>query len=245
MVGGAGRLDGVARHHPAVAAAHGLQTARLEGHAVHGEEILMAASAVAYAAAVDEQFHVVAGRDHVDRLHRARFVVPVSNDVGAVVLGRHPSVPHHLVGEERVLGNAHGVCNARRAVVGLASEVSVRVRKHNLRPAAVHAPARARPVHEVVVPAFHHAAGQPVLVVVVVGRGRATVERPCALAVEGVAVVVPILAKPLVTVVFHLPIGLAFTLVDVEHFAAILGLVHVEHLAAADGPSAVWVVAVA
>ena len=57
----------------------------------------------------------------------------------------------------------------------------------------------------------------------------------------GIAPVVPVTAQSLVTAILHGPEGLTATLVDIEHLASILRRLAVEHLAAADGTSAMRV----
>jgi hypothetical protein len=92
-----------------------------------------------------------------------------------------PAVPHHLVGEEAVLGQAHGVDLAAAAVVVVAAEVGVAVREDDVDPARADAVAAARPLAPVVVPAAHVLGRVAVLVAVVVGAvalvQRALVER--------------------------------------------------------------------
>ena len=149
------------------------------------------------------------------------------------------------MGIESILRNTHGVDHATGTVVRLATMMGIGVREDNLHTTRRDALARARSFEPIFVPPLHHAAGQCVHVVVVVQCRRSTIEGAVALLVEGVAVLVPVLAQALVAVVLHGPHGLRGRLVDVEHLATILSLGAVEHLARADGATALRVILVA
>ena len=165
--------------------------------------------------------------------------------MGVRLFGLHPTVPHHLVGIEGVLGYAHGVGHTAHAVVRLAAVVGVGVGEHDFHAAVAHTRACTGPLPPVVVPAAHHLDGHLVHVVVVLMSRFAAVERSVALGMVGVAPLVPVFAQSLVAAVLHGPHGVLVRLVDVEHLAAVFGFVDVEHFAAADGTSAVGVVGVA
>ena len=246
--GGELQLVGFARRlHPVAAAvgACGLQHARLVGHVVEREQVVVAAPSLAHAPAVEQQFHLVSRRDDIDGFHRSCGVVPVTYYISTRSLIVHPAAPHHLMGVEGILGYAHGVGHAAGAVVRLAPVVRVGVGEDNLDATRRHARARAGTLAPVVVPASYHLDGQLVHVTIVVCCRLAAIERTVAFLVEGVAVGVPIVAQSFVAAVFHGPHGVFVRLVDVEHLAAILRLVNVEHLAAAYGTSARRVVSVA
>ena len=202
-------------------------------------------NAASQRAPVEEELHLVAVGNHIDRFHRSGLVVPVADDVGLFLLLVHPSVPHHLMGEESVLGNAHGIGDAAGAIVRFAAMVRVRVGENNLHAAAADTRSRSGTLQPVVVPAPYHLHGKVVHVVIIVGGRFPAVERTVAFLVERVAVVVPVLAQTFVAAVLHGPHGVLLRLVDVEHFAAVLRLVDVEHLARADGSAAEGVVLVA
>ena len=165
--------------------------------------------------------------------------------MGVRLFWLHPTVPHHLVGIEGVLGYAHGVCHTAHAVVRLAAVVGVGVGEHDFHAAVTHTRACSGALLPVVVPAAHHLDGHLVHVVVVFMSRLAAVERSVALGMVGVAPSVPVFAQSLVAAVFHGPHGVFVRFVDVEHLAAIFGLVDVEHLAAADGTTAIGVIGVA
>ena len=62
---------------------------------------------------------------------------------------------------------------------------------------------------------------------------------------ERIAILVPIFTQSLVTTVFHGPHRVLFAFVDIQHLAAVLCLIDVQHLTTADSTSTVWVVFVA
>ena len=103
----------------------------------------------------------------MDRLLDARVVIPMSHDICLWLLRLYPSVPHHLMDEEGVLGDAHGVDNTTGTIVLFATMMRVGVRKDNLYTTRGDAGARARTFAPVVVPATHHLDSKLVHVVVV------------------------------------------------------------------------------
>ena len=80
---------------------------------------------------------------------------------------------------------------------------------------------------------------------IILRGGLAAIERAFALAVVGVAPLVPVLSQTLVATILHGPHGVLLRLIDIQHLAAILRLVNIEHLTAANGAAAVRVVLVA
>ena len=209
------------------------------------QEAVFGLCAAGHQAVVDQQVNHGVGRNHVDVLLHAFGIVPVAHDVRAAVVDVHPTVPHHLCGIESFLLDAHGVNHARHAVTELRASVGVGVREDDLHAACAHASALAGTLLVVVVPATDVLDGKFVRIVVVgVGRSLA-VPGACTLLVEGVGIVVPVLAIAFVAAIFHGPHRVLAALVDVEHLAAIFCLVDVEHLAAAGGASAMGVKAVA
>ena len=169
----------------------------------------------------------------------------MTNDVSAVVLGRYPAVPHHLMGIEGILRNAHGIGHATGAIVRFATMMGIGIAEHDLHTTRAHALACAGTLQPVLMPALHHAASQCVHVVIIVECWCSAIERAVALLVIGVGVLVPVFAKSFIAIVLHRPHGLRGTLVDVEHLAAIFGLGTVEHLTRTDGTSAKGVILVA
>ena len=123
--------------------------------------------------------------------------------------------------------------------------MGVGVRKDDLHAACAHTSALAWTLLVIVVPATDVLDGKFIRIVVVdVGRSLA-VPGACTLQVEGVRIVVPILAIAFVAAIFHCPHRVLAALVDVEHFATVFCLVDVEHLSATGGTSAIGVKAVA
>ena len=224
---------------------HRLQGTGLEGHVLEGMQVAHAPLALAQRTAIEQQFHLVGIRHHQHILHRSLGIVPMSDDIGAWLFVVHPSRPHHLMGVERIFGDTHGIDNTAHTVVGLATVVGVGVAEHDFHATAAHTPSGAWPLEPVLIPPAHHLDGKAVHVVVVVGGQLTPVERSVTLLVEGIALLVPVLAQTLVAAVFHGPHGVLARLVDIEHLAAILRLVDVEHLARADGPATAGVVSVA
>ena len=225
--------------------AHSFKDARLKLHIFKSIEPVQGTLALAQRLSIEQKFHVVARRDDVDVFHHTRLIVPVTNNIGMVVLWLHPAVPHDLVNIEGILGQAHGIDHAASAIVRLAAMVGVGVAEDNFHAATAHTLTRAGALQPIFVPALHHLTGKPVHVVIVVAGGLTTIERPVALLVEGVGIFVPILAQSLVAAILHGPHGMLLRLVDVKHLAAILGFVDVEHLTAADGAATMGVVLVA
>ena len=70
-------------------------------------------------------------------------------------------------------------------------------------------------------------------------------KRSLSLLMERIGLFVPIFAERFIAAILHSPHGVFFRAVDVEHFAAIFGIVHVEHLTAPCGASAMGVIFVA
>ncbi len=146
--------------------------------------------------------------------------------------------------EERVLGNPHRVGHARGAVIGLATIVRVGVREYDFRTTTVHPLARTGSFHIIIIPSLHHSTCQRIAVMVVIGGGSIAVKRSHTFLMIGITVIVPILAKALIPIVFHLPIGLLATLVHVKHLATVLRLVNIKHFPAANGSPAKRVILV-
>ena len=230
---------------PAAVRPYGQQCAGLEVHLFERVQIVIAACAFAQRFPVQEEFHLVGRGNHIDGFLGASFVVPVSDDIGLLRLIIHPSVPHHLMDEEGIFGNAHRIGDATHAEVGLAPMMRVGIREHNLHAAAADAGSRAGTLHPIVVPAAHHFHGKCVHIVVVVGGRLAAIERTVALLVIGIRIFVPVFAQSLVATIFHGPHGMLLRLVDIQHLAAIFRLVDVKHLTRADGPAAIGIVLVA
>ena len=157
----------------------------------------------------------------------------------------HPSVPHHLMSEKGILGDAHSVSDAACAIVRLTTMVGVGVRKNNLHATAGNTGARAWTLTPVVVPATHHFDSELVHVVVVLQGGLTAIEGAIALLVIGVAPRIPIFPQPLIATIFHSPHGVLLRLVDVKHFTTVFCFIDVKHLATTDGASAMRVVLVA
>ena len=166
-------------------------------------------------------------------------------NVSSREFGFHPAIPHHLMDEEGVLGDTHGIDDAAGTIVRLTAVVGVRVAEDDFYTTAGDAGACAGTLTPVVVPAAHHLDSKLVHVVVVLQGRVASIERAVALLVVGVAPLVPILAQAFVATVLHSPHRVLLRFVDIEHLAAILCLVDVEHLTAADGASATGVILVA
>ena len=123
--------------------------------------------------------------------------------------------------------------------------MGVGVRKDDLHTACTHTSALSRSLLVIVVPTTDVLDGKFIRIVVVdVGRSLA-VPGACTLLVEGVRIVIPILAITLVAAIFHCPHRVLAALVDVEHFATVFGLVDVEHLSATGGTSTIGVKAIA
>ncbi len=94
----------------------------------------------------------------------------MAEDVGAGVLDVDPAVPHDLMGEVAVFGDAHGVDFAGTAVVVVAAIVGVGVGEDDVDAAGADAGAGAGALVPVVVPALDVFDGVGVLVSVVEGR---------------------------------------------------------------------------
>ena len=106
--------------HPLIAASvagHCLYLSAFEGNILEGEQILMAALPFTHALSVDKELHLVCVRYDVDGFACAAVIVPVANDMCMGMFGFHPSVPHHLVDVECILGQSHGVHHSARAEV--------------------------------------------------------------------------------------------------------------------------------
>ena len=147
--------------------------------------------------------------------------------------------------KESILGYAHGIDHAAGTVVFLAAMVGVSVAEDNLHAARRHTGASARTLTPVVVPAAHHLDSELIHIVVIFCSRLAAIQRAVALLVEGIAVLIPILAQALIATVFHRPHRVLVALVDIQHLAAVLRLIDVEHLTAADGTAAAGVIVIA
>ena len=231
--------------------AFGLDDTWFKLHIPKSEEPPERALTLAQRLAVDKEFHFICSGDHIDRLHdvsscrSAIPVIPMAHNIGPFPFRRHPAVPHHLMGIESILRNAHRIGHATRAVVGFATMMGIGVAEHYFHATTIDTLSCSRTLHPVFVPTLHHATGQTVHVVVVVESRCATIERPVALLMVGIGIFVPIFAQTFITIVLHRPHGLRGTLVDIEHLATVFGLRTVEHFPGADGPSATGVILVA
>ena len=206
---------------------------------------MITARAFAQRFPVQEEFYLGGRGNHIDRLPGTGFVVPVSDDIGLLRLIIYPSVPHHLMDKEGILGNAHCIGDATHAEVGFSPMMRVGIREHNLHAAAADAGSRAGTLHPIVVPAAHHFHGKSVHVVVVVSGRLAAIERSVAFLMVRIRIIVPVFAQSLVATIFHSPHGMLLRLVDIQHLAAIFSLVDVEHLTRTDGPAAMGIILVA
>ena len=95
----------------------------------------------------------------------------MSDDIGAILFGRHPSIPHDLMHVEGILGNAQSVGHTAGPVIGLTPIVSVGIREYDLHTARIDAAPRTRPVDKVFIPALNHAAREHVHIVIVSRSG--------------------------------------------------------------------------
>ena len=153
------------------------------------------------------------------------------DDVRARPLDINPSVPHHLICEVAIFGQAHRIYFAASSIILSSAMMCVRVGKDDVDAARVHAHAGAGPLAPIVIPAYDIFDRVRVLITVIDAGSLALIQRPGAVFVERRRVFVPIFPQPFVTRIFHRPHRYVCTLVDVEHFAAILSDSAVEHLA--------------
>ena len=95
----------------------------------------------------------------------------MADDIGLGHLGLYPPTPHHLMGKEGILGDAHRIGDATRAVVRLSAMVGIGVGEDNLHTTRRDARACAWALQPVVVPAAHHLNGKLIhVVIIVLGR---------------------------------------------------------------------------
>ena len=205
----------------------------------------MATASPPYRLAVEQQLYTVSIRGDIHWLPHTGIIIPMANNIGMVALRLYPSVPHHLMHIVGILGYAHGIGDTTRTIVHLSTPVGIGIREDNLRSTRIDPLASTWTLEPIVIPSLHHSLGKDVHIVVVVVSRLATVQRAVAFLVERIAVLIPILAQTLVTMVFHLPHRVLCALVDVEHLAAILSLIYIEHLTAANGSAPMRVVFVA
>ncbi len=187
----------------------------------------------------------VARRHHIDsRYHLTLRVIPVSDDVCSRFQVVYPTVPHHLMGVKRILGNAHRVYNSAHTVVIGRASVGLCIAEHNLHTARIDFSSTTGTLQPVFIPAVDKLTGKLILIMIIRVCGCVAVQRAVAFLVIRVAPRVPIPAQGFVTAIFHHPHRLGVALVHIKHLAAILGLRPVKHLTAAYRTASVGVILV-
>ena len=110
--------------------AHSFQDAWFIGNTIKDMQKMIFTLTLAQRFSVQEEFHLISCTHYIDRLYYWTFIinhlsmiiqrsaiVPMPDNIGLLSLIFHPTVPHHLMSKESILGNTHGIRDTTHTII--------------------------------------------------------------------------------------------------------------------------------
>ena len=93
------------------------QFTRLISYLIESEKKMIRTFSHTQGFSIQQQFHLLAIRYDIYRFHRIFGIIPMSDNIGLILIRIYPTVPHYLMGKESIFLYAHGICYATTTII--------------------------------------------------------------------------------------------------------------------------------